>query len=322
MATTRSLKTLVFNVELGKSYLQKSDLIEQAFSANQTLESLTIGDDADRSLRQHLGPVLRGIALSGTSALRVLDLHCECWWSKSNQDMSSLCQALRATNSLRNLRLQKMRFTSGLMKELVGCLRKPMNSHLQCSSLTKLTLVYCDGVDHQFMELMQSKTIQWDNTPPWSSPLLELTVISWDDVLKPLASALHGKLENSSVHCCPTIATQLTLLHITLKRHTAQLFLPYPSLMRLSPTARSWKISFRTCLSLEFFALRQPTIPTMLLRSFLMRYARVAISVTHQFIKVDGMVDCASVKTMYTWGVPIASAISKWTCCYWTALQA
>jgi hypothetical protein len=240
MATTRSLKTLVFNVNVGDLYLQNSDWMVQAFSVNKTLQSLTIGHEAGGSLQGHLGPVLKGIALSGTNALRVLDLYCGRWWSvESTQEGSLLCQVLRTINSLRHLMVEGMHFNKELMREFVGCLRKPTNSDLKCSSITKLSFSYCYGVDLQFIELMRSKTIQGDKTSSWTSSLLELSVLSTDNVLQPLASARHGTHKDESngnnqdmPYYCPTIAEQLTWLHITLKHHTVQLFLPHPSIMR------------------------------------------------------------------------------------------
>jgi hypothetical protein len=236
MAATRSLKTLEFN---GNCYLQNSDLMVQAFSVNQTLESITIGQSVGDCLRKHLGLVLSGIALSGTNALRVLDLYCGRWWSVSHEG-SSLFQVMRTITSLRHLKLKGMHFNKELMRDFVACLRKPMNSDHKCSSITKLSLFYCHNVDHQFIEFMQSRTIQGDNTSSWTSSLLELSVLTEDNVLQRLASALRGTFANAPdgknqdmPYYCLNIATQLTLLRMTLKHHNVQLFLTRPSLMRL-----------------------------------------------------------------------------------------
>jgi hypothetical protein len=93
MATTRSLKTLEFNLEVEE---KATDAMVQAFSANQTWESLSIGSPMPRLLG--IEPALRGITMSGTSALRALHLKCD--RLVSGQAFNSLCSLLCTVQSL------------------------------------------------------------------------------------------------------------------------------------------------------------------------------------------------------------------------------
>jgi hypothetical protein len=134
-----------------------------------------------------------------------------------------------------------MTFTPETMRAFVDCLRKPTNSVVPCSSITKLTLDCCYGVaNSQFIELLQSKTIQWNNDQPWSSPLLELSVLHDVSSTQKIVSVMHGSIETLSsemsqeVHqWCPTIASQLTVLRISLERNTLRLFMPHARRIRL-----------------------------------------------------------------------------------------
>jgi hypothetical protein len=135
-----------------------------------------------------------------------------------------------------------MYFDKEKMTALVGCLRKPKNSNVPCSFITKLTLDFCYGVvNSQFIEFMQSKTIQWNNDQPWSSPLLELAVLrDQESSIRQIVSVMHGSIEelanevNQDVQqWCPTIASQLTSLHIAVENDTLRLFIPNARRIRL-----------------------------------------------------------------------------------------
>jgi hypothetical protein len=232
MATTRSLKTLALRL-----YPHSRDEMTQAFTVNQTLQNVQLTGNGDRGV-DCIGSVLRGITLSGTKTLQVLELDFGNWGT-----MKALCQLLGTVDSLRHLKLNHMDFNTETMRAFVGCLRKPTNSDVPCSSITKLTLSFCSGVDGQFIDLLQSKTIQWIDTTSWSSPLVELSVRHYkDNSINQIASILHGSLEKVrnegnqrvQLHWCPTIASQLTSLHIhPLLPDTLQLFALHARHIRL-----------------------------------------------------------------------------------------
>jgi hypothetical protein len=234
MATTRSLKRLTLSV------YQSSNGMAEAFSVNKTMQSVKIRRNGHGGV-DHIGPVLKGISLSGTKVLQVLELNCAHWGTI--QQWNSFCQMLCTVSSLRDLKLERMAFSREKMLVFVGCLGKPTNSDIQCAAIAKLSLWYCSSVDSQFIELLQRKTIHWNNWPSWSSPLLELSVLhDWDNSLNQIVSSLHGSLEkNEGNQQIPTIASQLTSLHITLFPDTLQHFVPHAkctSLERLHLNSR------------------------------------------------------------------------------------